>query len=85
MKIRDTLDKILENAADARVIVIEIRRDLAEVRKDLKYHIKRTDVVEDRLDKHLARVEPILGFFKVFGILLVSGAAAAAIFKLFLL
>jgi hypothetical protein len=77
MKLRDTLDKISQESADTRV-------DIVEIRKDLNYHIKRTDIVEERLAAHLKVVEPIIGFFKILALILVSGAALAAILRLFI-
>lgn len=84
MKLKETLLEILEHVTTARV-------DIAEIRKDLKYHIKRTDLLEKRLDaenvemgKQLSPLTAIYHFLKIFGVLLAASAAAAAVLKLFL-
>lgn len=80
MKLRDTLDKIQENQQGIQV-------DLAEIRKDVNYHIKRTDLLEELVASNKRETAPLIetyNFIKVFGLLLVSGAALAAILRLFL-
>lgn len=65
-RIENKLDRVAEQVADINV-------HMAEIRKDLKYHIKRTDILE-------RRVVPVWTTFRAIGFLigLVSVAAAVA-------
>ena len=72
----------------------EIRKDVKVIREsqirmesDLKYHIKRTDLLEDRLEDIETDIKPIyvVHFFKnnyKFITFIVSGAAACIFFYL---
>lgn len=68
------LDKIAEDIA-------EIKITMAEVKKDLAYHIRRTDLLESEVrpvKAHVDRLNAALGLVKwVLGFLGLSGLIAA--------
>lgn len=68
-KIEEKLDKVLEDVSEIRVVQ-------AEQAKDLKYHIKRSDLNEHRIEMVEEKLLPLIaiknrfdGAFKVVGIL----------------
>lgn len=61
-KIEEKLDKIGED-------LNEIKLTQTEQAKDLKYHIKRTDLIENQLIPLVAAKHKIDGAFKVIGII----------------
>jgi hypothetical protein len=76
-----------------REFLIELKEDIAKqnqmvalIQRDLEYHIKRTDLLEDSLKNTNARLRPIIkiyNFLQVAGGLIIVGAAGAAILDLF--
>lgn len=59
----------------------EIKIHVVEIRKDLAYHIKRTDVAEDRLERLEERDAELQGakkLIKVLGACLTTGTAVLA-------
>jgi hypothetical protein len=80
MKLRDLLSNVVDSQHATRL-------DIAEIRKDLAYHIKRTDLIEERMEAERKEVKPLLDgykFLKVSGALIFLAGAAASILKLFL-
>ena len=46
------LDKILDEVSDLKVGQAVIEKDVAQNTKDLSTHIKRTNLLEDRIEQH---------------------------------
>jgi hypothetical protein len=68
-KLEEKLDKISDDLAEIKVVQ-------AEQAKDLKYHIKRTDLAEERISTVEEKIFPLIeqknrldGAFKVIGII----------------
>ena len=66
MKLREHLEKI--------------GLELSEIKQDLKYHIKRTDLLEQQISPLLK----VYHFIQVSAALLLTGGAVAALIKLFI-
>lgn len=62
------IDKVIEDTGNTRV-------DIAEIRKDLNYHIKRTDLLEKK-------VNPLWTSYKVVGFLVGSSFFVAAVVEI---
>lgn len=70
----------------------EIRADIAEIKVDLRYHIKRTDLLDDDLKqqrkelkpvvKHVEQMQGALNLVKVLGVILSVVLAVAAVVAL---
>lgn len=78
----EKLDKIAESLTEMRV-------DIAEIRKDLNYHIRRTDLAEQQIEKLANEIKPIqehVAFIRISGKLLGAlgglAAVAASIYQL---
>lgn len=59
------LDKISDNIIEIKDEVAAIRIDIAVIQRDLQYHIKRTDLLQEVMDKfksHLSKLHGI-GWF----------------------
>ena len=75
------LDKIAER-------IEEIRIDLAEIRKDINYHIRRTDLAEDNIRMLRVELKPVEvhvervnGGLKLLGLILVVAAVVKVIIE----
>lgn len=82
-KLEHKLDKISEDIAEIKIVQ-------AEQAKDLKYHIRRTDLSEDRLEHIEAKILPILetkhkldGAFKLIGIVASIVAFIVSVLQIF--
>lgn len=72
-RIEDKLDKVAGDQVDIKV-------HIAEIKKDLRYHIKRTDLLEADIKpvkKHVATVQAIL---KILGLISIIAAIAESLF-----
>ena len=76
MKLRDRLDEIHKEVTEHRA---ETRVELAEIKRDVAYHIKRTNILEAKVES----MEKLYNFLVLTGRLLVIAAAGAAILRLF--
>jgi hypothetical protein len=75
MKLREQLDVIQKDVHDFKSQALV---ELAEIRRDLQYHIRRTDILEAKLeDQH-----KVYTFIVLTGRLLVIAAAGAAVVRL---
>lgn len=74
MKLRDEFQHLHSSLAAFRE---ETRIELAEIKKDIAYHIRRTDILETRQQ----RIHGLMEFLAVTGRLLVIGAAIAGILR----
>ena len=63
----DKLDTISDNIA-------EIKTDIALIKQDLRYHIKRTDMLEGAIKPVSVHVERMNGALKLLGIVLLVGS-----------
>lgn len=77
MKLRDHIENVRTEVIEFRD---EVRVELAEIKKDLAEHMRRTALLEGRQERH----EKFANFLTIAGRLLVVGAAGAAIARLFL-
>lgn len=68
----DRIEKILER----------IVPELAMIKTDLAYHIKRTDLLEEKQDELEKNYYQLRGFFTIAGWVLASMVAALSILKL---
>lgn len=75
-KLDEKLDKIGEDISEIKVVQ-------AEQAVDLKYHIRRTDQIEEKLLPLVATKNKIEGAFKVIGMIASFAAFCLGIAKLF--
>ena len=85
-----------ENRRDREALllehILEIKDDIAEIKVDLRYHVKRTDIAEENLkmlreelkpvDKHVEQMRGALNLLKVLGIVLGVVLSVAAVVAL---
>ena len=77
VKIDTKLDRI-----DTRVDYLEVNS--AEITADLKYHIKRTDMLEDELKPIKTKYEQMVGVGKFFGAVFAIVSVLETVIHLFL-
>lgn len=75
-KLEEKLDKISTDLADIKIVQ-------AEQAKDLKYHIKRTNQIEDKLIPLVEVKNKLDGAFKVIGYVASFAAFCLGVVKLF--
>lgn len=75
-KLEEKLDKIGQDIVDIKVVQ-------AEQAKDLKYHIKRTDQIEDQLIPLVTAKNKLDGAFKIIGMIASFAVFCLGIAKLF--
>lgn len=51
MKIDEKIDKMLEQNSEIKVSLARMSKDVEQNTRDLSYHIKRTDLIEGKLQK----------------------------------
>lgn len=76
------LDKIADDMADIKI-------DIAEIRKDINYHIMRTDIAESRIEMLRNELRPVEvhvermnGALKLLGVLSLIAGLIAAVAKI---
>lgn len=74
-KLEEKLDKISEDLADIKITQVEQA-------KDLKYHIKRTDQIENKLMPLVVVKHKLDGAFKVIGIICSIAAFILGVLKI---
>lgn len=55
-KIEEKVDKIIETQSDMRVDIAEIRKDINRNTGDMAHHIKRTDLLQDKVENNEERI-----------------------------
>jgi hypothetical protein len=81
MKLHEKLDRIEQTLGEFRN---ETTVELTEIKKDLAYHIRRTDILEARVKDLATDAKPILTILTILtyvGKILVPVAAMAAVLK----
>lgn len=81
MKFRDLLEQIAKEQAEK---LSTIDKNVAEIRLDLNYHIKRTDLLEEEFKPVKKHVEIVNALAKILTSIIVLSAALAGIYKTFL-
>ena len=67
---------------DLNKTLTKIQIDIAAIRTDLNYHIKRTDILEEEVKSWRQIILFIGGFGKLVALLAIIGTAAATILSL---
>lgn len=75
MKLRDKLDELHSEVTEFKAQALV---ELSEIKRDLSYHIRRTDLLQAKMESH----DKLHNFLVMTGRLLVIAAAAAAIVRL---
>ena len=73
--------------------ILEIKDDIAEIKLDLRYHVKRTDLAEENLkilrselkpvEKHVEQMQGALNLVKIVSVVLGVVIAIAAVVEFF--
>lgn len=58
------IKRVLEVLEDVKRDQSEMKIDLAETRKDIKYHIRRTDILEEKNEKSYEAYLQMIGSLK---------------------
>lgn len=66
-----------------REVLQQIVVDIAEIKKDLNYHIKRTDRLEEQVQPVKQHVDTMNSLAKITLALIAAGSGIAAIVKIF--
>lgn len=60
----DKLDKVLDKLAESSVTLAVMQKDVSQNTKDLAEHIRRTDLLEARVDNHESEIQKALAPIK---------------------
>lgn len=78
-EIRDNQKEMSKDLTDIKVTVAKQEVHLAENKEDIRQHIKRTNILEDRMEKVNHHISMVDGVFKFLGVLATIGAVIRAI------
>lgn len=88
-RVLDKLDEMSDKQDKLNETHSEMKIDLSEVRKDLNYHIKRTDMLEQYYKELAAEIKPLNqryqqmnGILKALGIIALLAGILASIAKI---
>lgn len=61
-KVHEKLDKIIDQQINLIKEIGELKVEQAEIKVDVKYHIKRTDIAEENIEILRKEVQPLFKF-----------------------